>query len=119
MATTVVEAQPQAQPVNLKEAYEVRSLWRMALKRFLKHRAAVFGMTMMSLLILYIVIGSLIFSQDDSIYNDSSIRLQPPSREHPMGTDQVGRDVMARTIYGPCSSGLWPLCASIPCLITC
>ena len=33
-------------------------------------------------------------------YTDTSARLQPPSREHPMGTDTVGRDIMARTIWG-------------------
>lgn len=100
MATSVAESQPQMQPVNLKETYEVRSPWRMALKRFLKHRAAVFGLTIMTLLLLYIIIGSLVYSEQDSNFNDSSIRLQGPSQEHPMGTDQVGRDVMARTIYG-------------------
>lgn len=32
--------------------------------------------------------------------NDTSIKLQPPSREHPFGTDTIGRDILARTIYG-------------------
>ena len=27
-------------------------------------------------------------------------RLQPPSAEHPFGTDTVGRDILARTVYG-------------------
>ncbi|HLV44012.1 MAG TPA: ABC transporter permease, partial [Aggregatilineales bacterium] len=31
---------------------------------------------------------------------DTSARLQPPSAEHPFGTDTVGRDILARTIYG-------------------
>jgi ABC-type dipeptide/oligopeptide/nickel transport system permease subunit len=31
---------------------------------------------------------------------DTSLRLQPPSGEHPFGTDTVGRDILARTIYG-------------------
>ncbi|MGD8399256.1 MAG: ABC transporter permease, partial [Anaerolineae bacterium] len=33
-------------------------------------------------------------------HTDTSMRLQPPSREHPFGTDTVGRDILARTIYG-------------------
>jgi peptide/nickel transport system permease protein len=32
--------------------------------------------------------------------NDTSSKLQPPSREHPFGTDTIGRDILARTIYG-------------------
>jgi peptide/nickel transport system permease protein len=32
--------------------------------------------------------------------NDLAQKLQPPSREHPFGTDTIGRDILARTIYG-------------------
>ena len=33
-------------------------------------------------------------------YNDIAIKLRPPSAAHPWGTDAVGRDILARTIYG-------------------
>jgi peptide/nickel transport system permease protein len=32
--------------------------------------------------------------------NDTSVKLQPPSRAHPFGTDTIGRDILARSIYG-------------------
>ena len=32
--------------------------------------------------------------------NDTSLKLQPPSAEHPFGTDVIGRDILSRTIYG-------------------
>lgn len=71
-------------------------VWR----RFLSHRMAVVGVVILALLIVYIVIGSLIFTE--TYANDTNLRTrwQPPSQEHPFGTDSVGRDVMARTIYG-------------------
>ncbi|MBN2469253.1 MAG: ABC transporter permease, partial [Anaerolineae bacterium] len=47
-----------------------------------------------------ITLGSAVFSEAYANYNDTSIRLQPPSAEHPFGTDTVGRDILARTIYG-------------------
>ena len=32
--------------------------------------------------------------------NDTSLKLNPPSAQHPFGTDDIGRDIFARTIYG-------------------
>lgn len=36
----------------------------------------------------------------DPIYQDSVVRLMPPSWEHPFGTDNFGRDVFSRVIWG-------------------
>ncbi len=71
-------------------------VWR----RFRRHRMAVFGIITLILLILYSFGGAFFFTEADSNFTDTKIRLQPPSREHPFGTDTVGRDILARTIYG-------------------
>lgn len=71
-------------------------VWR----RFRRHKMALFGVISLILLIVYAFGGALIFSEADANYTDTKIRLQPPSREHPFGTDTVGRDILARTIYG-------------------
>ncbi|NJL94236.1 MAG: ABC transporter permease [Anaerolineae bacterium] len=86
--------------LSAKTAPESRSPWRMALRRFLRHRAAVTGGLILLGIALYIGIGSVVFSERDANFNDTSIRLQGPSQEYPFGTDSVGRDVLARTVYG-------------------
>ncbi len=96
MATT----NPAAQPVELKEAYVPQTLLQMTVRRFRRHRMAMVGLVILIGMLLYITVGSLVFSEAYANYNDTSIRLQAPSAEHPFGTDTVGRDILARTIYG-------------------
>jgi peptide/nickel transport system permease protein len=69
-------------------------------KRFLQHRMAVFGAVMLIVLFIYSFGGAAFYSEAEANFTDTSIRLQSPSREHPFGTDTVGRDIMKRTIYG-------------------
>jgi len=76
------------------------SLRQMVWRRFRRHKMAMAGVVMLILLVLYSFGGSLVFTEEYANYTDTSIRLQPPSREHPFGTDTVGRDILARTIYG-------------------
>jgi len=71
-------------------------IWR----RFRHHRMAMAGAVMIILLVLYCFGGALFVSEEYANFINTSQRLQPPSREHPFGTDTVGRDVLARTIYG-------------------
>src|SRR4051812_47983883 len=77
-----------------------RSLAAQAWSRFRRHKMAIFGLILLIALILYIVIGSLIFSETFANFNDTSIRLQAPTQAHLFGTDEIGRDILARTIYG-------------------
>ncbi|MFN8376415.1 MAG: ABC transporter permease [Anaerolineae bacterium] len=76
------------------------SMWRIAIRRYRRHRMAMLGLFMLIGIILYIVIGSFIFTENFANYNDTTQRLQPPSAAHPFGTDTIGRDILARTIYG-------------------
>ena len=61
---------------------------------------AIFGAVTLFLLVLYAFGGALIFSEAYANHTDTSLRLQPPTQEHPFGTDTVGRDILGRTIYG-------------------
>lgn len=61
---------------------------------------ALVGIAILTVLVLYCTVGAFFYSEKFANYNDTSIALQPPSAEHPFGTDVIGRDILARTIYG-------------------
>lgn len=71
----------------------------LAWKYFLRHKLAVTGMVVVVLLIVACIVGPIV-----SPYNveKSSLRIryQPPSLEHPFGTDDLGRDMLTRLLYG-------------------
>jgi peptide/nickel transport system permease protein len=68
--------------------------------RLRRHKMALFGGIMLILLILFSFGSSLFVTEKYANFNDTSQRLRPPSSEHPFGTDSIGRDILARTIYG-------------------
>ena len=69
---------------------------------FLKNRASVVGLALVVLLVLVALAAPLLtgLSGTDPYTNAVSQRLQPPGPGHWFGTDDVGRDVFARVIYG-------------------
>lgn len=76
------------------------SLRQLAWRRFRRHKMAIFGSVTLILIVVYAFGGMLIFSEADANFVETGSRLQGPSRLHPFGTDTIGRDILARTIYG-------------------
>ena len=76
------------------------SLGRLTWLRFKRHKMAMFGAVVLFLLILYSSIGSLVLSEKYANHTDPNLGLTAPSTSHLFGTDPVGRDILARTIYG-------------------
>jgi len=76
------------------------TLRQLTWRRFRRHKMAIFGSVTLILLVLYCFGGAIFLSEKYANYNDLSQGLQPPSRVHPFGTDTIGRDILARTIYG-------------------
>jgi peptide/nickel transport system permease protein len=81
----------EAPPLTLREL-----TWR----RFRRHKMAIFGTAMLLLLFMYAFGGTLLMTEADANFTDTAARLQPPSAAHLFGTDTIGRDILARTIYG-------------------
>jgi peptide/nickel transport system permease protein len=73
---------------------------QVAWRRFRRHKMAIAGIFILIAIILYVTLGTFFFTEAQANVTDLSIKLSPPSLEHPFGTDMVGRDLLARTIYG-------------------
>jgi len=64
------------------------------------NRVAKLGLIVVGVLVLLAALSPLLASWDRVQSQDLVARLDPPDSSHPMGRDQLGRDVMARIIYG-------------------
>lgn len=70
-------------------------------RRLLSNKAAVFGMVFMIFLVLIAVFADFLFDyQTDVIAQDISKRLISPCLEYPFGTDEFGRNLLARVVHG-------------------
>lgn len=67
--------------------------------RFLRNKAAVVGILIALVLVLCALFPSF-FTSYDPIKQDIGVRLLPPNSAHIFGTDEFGRDVYARVVYG-------------------
>lgn len=75
------------------------SLAKRNIQKLLSNRLAIIGCTMLIIMILCTVLAPLLTKYDPTLI-DPSIKSQPPSKEHILGTDRVGRDLWARLLYG-------------------
>ncbi|BDG33180.1 ABC transporter permease [Parageobacillus thermoglucosidasius] len=75
------------------------SFWKDVAIRFRKNKLAVFGLILLILLVIMAIFGPYMTKYDYAT-NDLMNTNQPPSSEHWFGTDELGRDIFARTWYG-------------------
>jgi peptide/nickel transport system permease protein len=72
--------------------------WRRLVRRFLHRPMAVIGLALVLAFVLIAIVGP--FLAPDPNLQDFGVILQPPSVAHPFGTDDLGRDVLARVVNG-------------------
>ncbi len=75
------------------------SLWSDALYRLSRNRAAMFGGCILILLIICAALAPWIAPYSYS-YQNLSLGASPPSADHLLGTDVLGRDLLSRILYG-------------------
>lgn len=82
---------------------QYRTLWGDVWLRFRRHKLAIVGVFVLTLLIAGVLVGPLVYTVDPEysfIVDDIDSINQPPSVEYRLGTDDLGRDTLARNLFG-------------------
>lgn len=77
-----------------------RSVWGLVWLRFKKNKLAMFGLIVLILMIIAILLAPLYVNYKDVVSQKIVNKFKLPSSSHWFGTDQFGRDLFARIIYG-------------------
>jgi ABC-type dipeptide/oligopeptide/nickel transport system permease subunit len=100
MATTGVgETLPRRLTVPSAPPQKVRSLWRDALKRLLSNRLSMVGLLVTLFYVWLAIFGPILAPypyQQQSLLKTNQL----PSQQHPLGTDDLGRDMLSRIMWG-------------------
>jgi len=94
-ATTLEQPSARAEARGLGQR---RPLWRIAVAKFAQNRLAVIGLAVLVAVILAALLAPWIATHDPN-FQVLRQRLQPPSAEFWLGTDQLGRDLFSRLLY--------------------
>ena len=79
-----------------KNISKKRDIWN----RFKRNRNALIGMAITIIFVFIAVFAPLLVDYDEEVIKvDVPNRLQLPGGDHPLGTDEAGRDILARLIY--------------------
>lgn len=86
-------------PDSLAAARPPQSQWRNVWDQYKTHRGALWGMGFFVFVVVAVLLGPYLWTIDAQ-YIDIRARNQGPSLSHPFGTDQLGRDTLARMLSG-------------------
>ena len=111
-----IDPQPEAAPTGEigLESLPVTTYWSDVVRRFCKNKIAVEGVVML-LIIVVLCAGAPLFTKYDPVLDmDLANLLQPPGAEgHLLGTDDLGRDIWCRLLYGGRTSVLTGLIVAL------
>jgi peptide/nickel transport system permease protein len=91
-----------AVPISVPKA---RSQWNDVWDQFRAHKGAMAGAFILGFLLFAVLIGPFLWRIDPNFIEQDTVKMfktrnLQPSLSHPMGTDQLGRDMLARMMYG-------------------
>jgi peptide/nickel transport system permease protein len=85
--------------IPVLDEHKYHSLWGDVWVQFRRHKLAMLGVTLLTLLLLGITVGPLIYKVDPKFIDVAAANSQP-TRQHLFGTDNLGRDTLARSMSG-------------------
>ena len=86
-----------AEAGSAKKHGQMYDVWR----HLRRNKGAMVGLAIVILLILMVIFAGVLFDYDSVVIKQNiSQRLQSPSASHPFGTDELGRDILARIFHG-------------------
>jgi len=101
----------------IRKCFKSNSMMADVFRRFLKNKLALISLMILCVIVLSAVFANLIVPYNKAISQDIVNKLQPPSMQHWFGTDQFGRDVFARILYGTRISLLIGVCTTAGALL--
>lgn len=86
---------------DLKKKYKSRSMAQETWRRLLQNKGAIFGMIFLVALVVVAIASGFVFDYEtDVIGQNMAEKLMAPCAQHWFGTDEYGRDLFARVLYG-------------------
>ncbi len=99
MATTTPDVESVPPRAIAPARWQPRRAHRDRWTRFRQHRGAVVGLVVLVALALLALVAPFVSPYDPQLTNLGDA-LKDPSLAHPLGTDHLGRDILARLVYG-------------------
>lgn len=99
MASSVLTGDSAPDVVMGRKADEIEGLWRAAFRRLRRNKLAVISLWFIAFLAVVAIVGPFLMPYSYAEQNYDLVT-QGPSWAHPMGTDQLGRDVLTRLVFG-------------------
>src|SRR3990170_1845707 len=94
---STAELELQVEPLLTTEA---ESQFRVIWNRFRRHKLAMAGIVIIAFFIAMAILAPFVAPYDPIRYQDLTNTNAPPSAEHPLGTDKIGRDILSRLMFG-------------------